>query len=214
MQKRITIIGDTHGCHHQLSLTPGFMLIHTGDVTAYGTEGELYDFLTWLIEQPFNYKLFVAGNHDLCLDTTNPPFVSELPANVIYLNHQSINIEGINLFGSPISPYQAGMAFNRHRGQEINNEWQAIPSNTDILITHTPPMGILDHGAGCENLMSHVMRIQPSQHLFGHVHEGYGQFRNDKTLFVNASLSNIPDFITSTDYQIINKPISVSFNKR
>ena len=182
------------------------MLIHTGDVTAYGTEGELYDFLRWLIEQPFEHKLFIAGNHDLCLDKVNPPYVSELPPNIIYLNNQSIIINNLKIFGSPMSPFQAGMAFNRHRGKEMDDEWQKIPSDTDILITHTPPNGILDNGAGCEDLMSYVMKIKPKLHLFGHVHEGYGQFRNRNTLFVNAALSNSPDFIASTDYRIVNNP--------
>jgi len=213
MNKDITIIGDTHGCHQQLNLNSSDILIHTGDVTAYETEPELYDFLVWFVQQPFKYKVFVAGNHDLCLDSPNPPFVKELPSDVFYLNNQSVCIEGINIYGSPVSPFQSGMAFNRHRGVDIEKEWQLMPFNTNILITHTPPAGILDNATGCSELKIRVDEINPKLHLFGHVHEGYGQYRNDKTLFVNAALSNSPDFITSSDYLINNKPVNIAFNR-
>lgn len=53
-----------------------------------------------------------------------------------------------------------------------------IPSDTDILVTHTPPVG---HGdlcctgvrAGCVELLSTVQnRVKPKYHVFGHIHEG------------------------------------------
>lgn len=207
MVNTITVISDTHGCHHGLKLPPADMLIHTGDVTAYGTEPKLYDFLEWFIRQPFKYKVFVGGNHDICLDRINPPFVNELPVNVHYLNNQSVFIEGLHIFGSPISPFQAGMAFNRHRGSDIEREWQLIPFNTDILITHAPPSGILDDGLGCEALCRQVEQKSPKFHLFGHAHKSYGQFRCGQTLFVNAALTNSPDFINSSNYTIDNKPV-------
>jgi Icc-related predicted phosphoesterase len=213
MVNTITVIGDTHGCHQELKLESADMLIHTGDVTAYGTEPELYDFLVWLIQQPFKHKVFVAGNHDICLDTPIPPFISELPPNVYYLNNQSITIEGLNLYGSPVSPFQAGMAFNRHRGEEISKEWQLVPSNTDILITHTPPAGILDNGTGCEELRKTVERITPQLHLFGHVHEGYGRIKRYSTLFVNAALTNTPNYIDIIDYELVNAPLYSEINK-
>jgi len=67
----ITVIGDTHGCHRQLDLQPNEMLIHTGDVTAYGLEHEFLDFLDWMEAQPFKHKVFVGGNHDLYLQNNN-----------------------------------------------------------------------------------------------------------------------------------------------
>lgn len=53
-----------------------------------------------------------------------------------------------------------------------------IPNDTDILVTHTPPIG---HGdlccsgvrAGCVELLTTVQkRVKPRYHVFGHVHEG------------------------------------------
>jgi Icc-related predicted phosphoesterase len=56
------------------------------------------------------------------------------------------------------------------------------------------PYGILDAApgseahAGCQELLEAVMRIRPKLHVFGHIHAGYGVFRNEFTTFVNASL--------------------------
>lgn len=47
-------------------------------------------------------------------------------------------------------------------------------------LTHGPPHGILDlaqntRPAGCHTLLKHVQeRIQPTLHVFGHIHEGHG----------------------------------------
>lgn len=51
--------------------------------------------------------------------------------------------------------------------------------DTDVLITHGPPYGILDLNfedlkVGCEELMRAVIRVQPRLHIFGHIHEAYG----------------------------------------
>ena len=52
--------------------------------------------------------------------------------------------------------------------------WSSIPSTTDILITHAPPRHILDDFQGCAALHSHLWRVKPTLHLFGHIHTGHG----------------------------------------
>ena len=53
-----------------------------------------------------------------------------------------------------------------------------IPDDTDILITHGPPLGYGDkccsgQRAGCAELLSTVqLRVKPKLHVFGHIHEG------------------------------------------
>ena len=54
-----------------------------------------------------------------------------------------------------------------------------IPLDTDVLITHGPPFGILDRcyddqRVGCEELLKAVKRVKPKLHVFGHIHENYG----------------------------------------
>ena len=65
---KICCLSDTEGAHHELRLGTGDLLIHCGDVTAFGMEEELEDFLQWFLRQDFRHKVFIAGNHDLCLE--------------------------------------------------------------------------------------------------------------------------------------------------
>ena len=64
----ITFISDTHGLHGRLKLNPGKVLIHSGDITEYGSEDEVVEFLYWFSSQPFTHKIFIAGNHDFFLE--------------------------------------------------------------------------------------------------------------------------------------------------
>ncbi|MEG2243752.1 MAG: serine/threonine protein phosphatase, partial [Muribaculaceae bacterium] len=92
-------------------------------------------------------------------------------------------------------------------GDDIRRYWDLIPEGTDILITHGPAYGILDRteggdNAGCEELLSAIKRIKPKYHLFGHIHEGYGVFETDKTVFINGSSLD-------EDYQAVNAPMTI-----
>ena len=71
--------------------------------------------------------------------------------------------------------------------------WEKIPLDTDIVITHGPPVGQGDkcssgHYAGCVDLLARIVDdVKPLFHIFGHIHEGYGATTNGTTTFVNAS---------------------------
>ena len=75
-----------------------------------------------------------------------------------------------------------GHMYNLPLGPELKAKWDAIPSDTDILITHGPPLGIFDKNingfeCGCGDLLQAVKeRVRPRLHIFGHIHEGYGEF--------------------------------------
>ena len=49
---KIIAISDTHGLHHNVKIPQADLLIHAGDVTEYGMEEELIDFLDWFAKQP------------------------------------------------------------------------------------------------------------------------------------------------------------------
>lgn len=69
---KIVQISDTHGKHRLLKNLPeGDVLIHCGDLTENGTEEEVLDFINWLERLPYRHKIFVTGNHDLCLFRTD-----------------------------------------------------------------------------------------------------------------------------------------------
>eukprot|EP00292_Cryptomonas_paramecium_P008521 CAMPEP_0113726236 /NCGR_PEP_ID=MMETSP0038_2-20120614/40287_1 /TAXON_ID=2898 /ORGANISM="Cryptomonas paramecium" /LENGTH=277 /DNA_ID=CAMNT_0000656755 /DNA_START=163 /DNA_END=997 /DNA_ORIENTATION=- /assembly_acc=CAM_ASM_000170 len=124
---------------------------------------------------------------------------------------ESIQVGGVHVYGAPWVPVYAKWrtAFNRDPAQ-IGDAWATIPGarqptvvklnimieeadGVDVLVTHTPPYGILDrapHGAhmGCPALAPHVEeRIRPRFHVFGHVHADCGAVRRGGTVFINAS---------------------------
>jgi len=74
--------------------------------------------------------------------------------------------------------------------------WQKIPSETDVLITHGPPLrsGDTTFGggpAGCLDLLKELQgRVKLRVHIFVHIHKGYGVSFDGRTLFVNAALVN------------------------
>lgn len=118
-----------------------------------------------------------------------------MPDSIHYLEDSSVCIEGINFYGSPVTPFFYDWAFNCERGEKIKQYWDKIPENTDVLITHGPPFGILDKTTtgeivGCEELAKAVNRIQPKVHIFGHIHEEYGMIAKGETTYINASLLN------------------------
>lgn len=85
------------------------------------------------------------------------------------------------VYGSPWQPEHCNMAFGLPRGAALKAKWECIPQHTDVLITHTPPYGIMDQAAdgtlcGCEELLTAVKeRVRPRLHVFGHIHEGHGK---------------------------------------
>lgn len=203
-----TLISDTHGYHNDLSLKGGDILIHAGDVSMRGDADEVHKFFEWFVDQPYAYKCFVAGNHDWwfqhqsteVIDWYTRMFVKN---DVFYLENNGLEIEGLKIWGSPITPEFHSWAFNKERGHEIRQYWQQIPDDTDILITHGPPAGVLDlcrgGNVGCEDLFQRVMEVQPKIHVFGHIHEGYGSQKLGETMCYNAS-------VLDGRYRCVNEP--------
>lgn len=220
---QITVISDTHGEHERVDrkynslLYPadgvGKTIVHAGDITEYGSEEEVMDFLRWFGRLPFQYKIFIGGNHDLFLEQSSLSAIGKmLPEGVHYLQNSGLTVEGIRIWGSPVTPYFLGMAFNKRPGAAIKNVWDSVPSQTDILITHGGPSGIMDGGFGCADLLQRVIDIKPRYHLFGHAHGHSGIESTDRTTYVNAALLDIPDALEVLHYHIIAKPIVFEYD--
>ncbi len=202
---KVCAISDTHNKHHRLELQPADLLIHAGDFSELGRQDEVQQFLNWFARQPHPHKVFIAGNHDFLPERQPKIFKKMIPPDLIYLEDEEVIIKGIKIWGSPITPWFYNWAFNRRRGAEIRKYWEMIPKDTDILVTHGPPLGILDrnnqrNACGCADLMELVQERKPRFHLFGHIHEAYGQVEKDGTRFINACVLN--DL-----YQVKNPPV-------
>jgi len=203
---RFVAISDSHGQHRKISLPEGDVILHAGDVSGRGTEPQIVDFINWFSGLNYRYKVFIAGNHDFFLESESSVRIQSLiPDNVIYLNDSGVQIENINIWGSPIQPWFHDWAFNRRRGADIKRHWDLIPNDTDILITHGPVKGILDRTVygqevGCADLLDAVKRVNPAFHVCGHIHEAYGEQTSGQTNFINCSVLN-------ADYFLVNSPI-------
>lgn len=122
--------------------------------------------------------------------------ISTIPG-VTYLEHSSTTIQlpehgtSINVFGSPYTPSDPSKSesegpvtgtsywafqYSSAKAEEI---WDAVPTGTDLLITHTPPAGHCDASrywsrGGCPALLKRIREVNPALHVCGHCHEGRG----------------------------------------
>ncbi len=191
---RIVAISDTHGYHDRVSIPEGDLLIHGGDLSNSGTLIEMERFNAFLEKLPHPHKVVIAGNHDFALERQAPEAEKLLTA-CHYLKDRQVVVEGLKIYGSPWQPWFFDWAFNLRRGSPLAEKWAQIPNDTDILVTHGPPQGILDlthdgRRVGCEELAKRVQEVRPQAHIFGHIHEAYGSLERYGTTFYNASLYN------------------------
>jgi Icc-related predicted phosphoesterase len=203
---KFVVIADTHGRHRQVKLPKGDVLIHAGDFTYRGEKAETEDFLKWFKQQVYTTKILIAGNHDFYFEKATAKQLNDLlPDDIIYLNDSGTQIGDVKIWGSPITPKFFNWAFNRRRGEEIRRHWNMIPADTQLLITHGPPFGILDQifnesHVGDKDLLHTVKQVRPKVHVFGHIHESFGHTKHNDIHFINASQMN-------ENYQLVNRPI-------
>lgn len=191
---KIVLISDTHNLHQNLKLPKGDILIHSGDFTKTGTKAEITDFLDWFSQQEHPHKVLIAGNHDFYMEKIQEKDIQKLiPTNIHYLNNQLLELQGLRIWGSPVTPmYKKRWAFNKVRGIDIQKIWDLIPPKLDILIIHGPAYGILDtildgRQVGCQNLRDSIFQKKPKLVCFGHIHEARGLETHQNIQFVNAS---------------------------
>lgn len=213
-------MSDSHNCHREVEVPKGDVFIHCGDITMGGELDVLLDFNDWLGELDFDYKIVIAGNHDVSLGK-DPTLGMRLLTNCIYLQDSGVNIEGYKFWGSPKTPWPMNIAnymgFGTVRGDQTT--WRGMPKKIDVLVTHGPPHGILDlafrrdiffedgeelkwgdhYGDGV--LLAKIIERKPKYHYFGHIHEAFGYFESPfGTKHVNCS-------VMDEKYNVVNKPV-------
>ncbi len=192
----ICCISDLHGYFPDVG--SGDLLIICGDLTARDQINQYVEFYIWLAEQNYIHKILIAGNHDNEIQKgLDYEFANE---NIYYLEDSGMEIEGLKIWGSPWSKTFEGMnphckAFTCDTEEELAEKWAMIPDDTDILITHSPPYGILDEvkhdyysgfvsnmkytpkheHVGSKSLFDISRKLKNLKlFVFGHIHEGYG----------------------------------------
>lgn len=174
----------------------GDVLIHCGDVCLGfdPPDFELDAIDQWFSKQQFSAILCIGGNHDrpMLRRTAQKQSVFE---NAIYLQDEVFEYSDFKFYGTPWVPELYGWAYYQE-DEILVKKWEQIPSDTDILITHTPPYQILDRSSysarhlGCFHLAERVKVVRPKVHCFGHIHASYGQKVKNGTTFINASITS------------------------
>lgn len=202
-------MSDTHDTFQDISmLVPeGTDIVFiTGDVTYHGKPEELNRLKVYLIKmlKKSKHVVMTVGNHEKGCEANPQLWIDSMKEiGVKLLMHEAIEVEGYKVFGSPWTPWFGGWAYNYHRsiGYEM---WEKIPMDTELLLTHGPPYGILDyvHGekVGCINLFNKINNLtELKYHMFGHIHETHGEAQYKGIQFLNSSIMN-------GDYRFVNKP--------
>lgn len=243
MKLRISHISDTHNKHNHLNgkLPGGDILIHSGDISSLGRKSEVERFIRWFSDiDNYTHKIFIAGNHDMTFDREKllrdklahfegrtdydtecaegkPEWLIKLLGNLsdgmYYLENNSIEIEGIKIWGSPYSAtFGYNWAFNVDRGYDSNQIWNQIPNDTDIVITHGPIYGYCDktsntyENVGCVDLFNRLNEIKTPLHFSGHIHEGYGY---KETLWGGFAFNGCT---CNLRYEALNPPITFDYD--
>ncbi len=207
----IDAISDLHGYYPKLD--GGDLLIVAGDLTARDTIYEHADFQGWLNIQKYKKKIFISGNHDNNIDKN-----FQWDESISYLCDSGTEFEGLKIWGSPwslwfprINPKCTAFTGNE---SDLYASYEKIPHDTDILITHGPAYSILDETkdnrhVGSKGLYGWLKYVGRSRlHVFGHIHESYGQdevfcTQNEKMMLsVNCSVVN-------ENYEHVNEPIRI-----
>lgn len=206
---KIWHISDTHTFHDLLNVPDDIdMIIHSGDCSnpsnPYNNEPEVREFIDWFSSLSIKHKVFVAGNHDTSIEKKLVRPFDFTSKGIIYLENESICIEGLNIWGTPYTPtFGVSWAYNRSR-DKMDKLWKSIPENTDIVVSHGPPKGILDLSynregtlefCGCGAMKKNMMNLEPKLVLFGHIHNceniinaGTMQLSGYKTIYSNGSV--------------------------
>lgn len=211
---KIITISDQHG--YLPPIPPCDVLLIAGDICPtkdhhVGFQEHWLDtqFRWWLKELPVKKIIGIAGNHDLIFQygIAWGARVPALPWE--YLQDKGIEYEGLKFYGTPWQPYFFDWAFNLYEDGLVE-KWKNIPNDTDVLIVHGPPHGYGDNaprpnGKGYENtgspgLLAKIEEIKPKLVVFGHIHEGRGQWQLGPTILANTTLVN-------RKYELVYEPM-------
>jgi Icc-related predicted phosphoesterase len=199
---RIAMVSDIHGRWSKIKVPEVDVLISCGDYSFRGEERMVRDFHAWMYQQPAKHRISVQGNHEVQVEQNfwySKQIAEKACPGVHFIDQGDFEIDGIKFYGSAITPWFLDWAWNKRRGEEIQRYWDIIPDDTQVLITHGPPAGILDaiynvDGSvkdrfGCQDLMNRIGELKDLKlHCFGHIHGSSGEAYFNGVKYINASI--------------------------
>jgi Icc-related predicted phosphoesterase len=239
---KIAAISDTHNKHKKITVPECDLLVHAGDWTFEGKKHEVEDFAKWLDDQEQCKEIVaIPGNHEKLFEQMMPDslrwFTDRCPRAHLLID-QGVELFGIKIYGSPVQPFFCNWAWNRAPSDKdtelivdyrtgktklfkaIKPHWDAIPGDTQLLVTHGPAQGILDQTTyacgdlrpdflGCPLLLSRIKELKSLDlHFFGHIHYFGGSGRCvDGVSHYNAS-------VCDEMYQPVNPLVVVEYDPK
>lgn len=206
---RILCLSDTHGFSPVLDLDGVDLVVHCGDFCFQQRMAikEQFDyfrkvFVPWadVVRRKCDF-LFVWGNHEMFAEQLTESLKGFSLVDECCVHQKSRRLEnGLLVYGTSYQPWFCDWAFNVADTPSFLGEvYRNIPGDTDILLTHCPPHGILDWDRhGKQHLGSVQIRRRVDElswlklHVFGHIHPEKGDkihaVADDGPDFVNAAL--------------------------
>lgn len=208
---KIVATSDTHFQFDVTKIPEGDVFIHAGDLMYTGFPDE------WSkVVEPFGFlahprKYYIPGNHDFHPQIYPGPCYYEMHKRKTRIlgNHSEHFTDtlpnGMTILGLPFVTGLEGWAYNRTEA-ELRKFVMTLP-RADIVVTHSPPKGILDfnRGWGCDAWNFYLKRWEnapPRVWICGHIHESYGHQRVGFTDFYNVAMCD-------KDYQQVNPPMVI-----
>jgi hypothetical protein len=195
---KIAALSDLHGYLPDIPACD--LLLLAGDLApvrnhtfAYHASWLNGEFRYWLRHVPARKIVGIAGNHDLIFERAPELVPRDLPWT--YLQDSGLSWEGLRIWGTPWQPWFFDWAFNG-TPELLRGKWALIPDGTDILVVHGPPRGYGDgvperdgiRLCGCDHLLQRIKQIGPRLVVFGHIHEGRGEWQLGPTRLANVTL--------------------------
>lgn len=212
---RICAISDLHG-YLPDDIEESDLLLIAGDISPLKYQSNLPSmeswlkerFIPWLEKQPVQKVVFVAGNHDFWFlsqymkvqkffddNVTKKDFIYYLLNETMVLE---LNNDSWTIFGTPYCRVFGNWPFMLPDPM-LKIEFNKIPSEVDIIISHDPPFALGDADVifesfdishkGNKPLADKLKSVQYSLLVCGHIHSGDHNFNPDFNT-VNVSLLN------------------------
>lgn len=203
-------ISDTHQQEKSL-IIPDVksidVMVHTGDATNHRNplfnEEEFYKFIDWYKRIYVEHKIYVAGNHSSFIYHNKKEARKALEReNIIYLDKEEVTIDGVKFYGDPTSPNFGNWFYMADRSK-MWKHWALVPDDVNVLLTHTPPKGVLDLSynrdgylefCGCMSLYKKCQELGLLKAVcYGHIHDSrqiqtnHGVYIKDGIQYSNAA---------------------------
>lgn len=205
---KVVVISDTHLRHTSVNIPTCDLLVHAGDFSNRGNWNDINEFIYWMKAQPTKHRLLVPGNHDLVCENEFLAVRDHFKqSGILFERENLVFVDNLMVFCYSDTPeiYSGSpWAFTYPRESEhFRRSWENAPV-CDLLVTHGPPLGVLDEvdnglRVGEKHMMDYVLRSRPKAHVFGHIHESFGYSFKFGVNFYNASICDL-------SYKVVNPP--------